>query len=85
MNMLLNLHHTDHVLQIRLQLGRLCWLRPRQQQLRQGRGRHGIDLAPDAGRFFKYLLLIFLIQKVATGLRFIAGVCKMMNIANTEF
>ncbi|KAI3817225.1 hypothetical protein L1987_11014 [Smallanthus sonchifolius] len=85
MNMLLNLHHTDHVLQIRLQLGRLCWLRPPQQQLRQGRGRHGIDLAPDAGRFFKYLLLIFLIQKVATRLRFIEGVCKMMNIANTEF
>ncbi|KAD4889306.1 hypothetical protein E3N88_21379 [Mikania micrantha] len=43
----------------------------------------GIDLAPDASRFFKHLLLVFLIQNVAAGLfRLIAGVCKTMNIAN---
>lgn len=35
-------------------------------------------------RFFKHLLLVFLIQNVAAGLfRFIAGVCKTTNIANT--
>lgn len=35
-------------------------------------------------RFFKHLLLVFLIQNVAAGLfRLIAGVCKTMNIANT--
>ncbi|KAJ0553560.1 putative ABC-type xenobiotic transporter [Helianthus annuus] len=44
----------------------------------------GVDLAPDAGRFFKHLLLVFLIQNVAAGLfRLIAGVCKTMNLANT--
>ncbi|XP_071711640.1 ABC transporter G family member 35-like [Rutidosis leptorrhynchoides] len=44
----------------------------------------GVDLAPDASRFFKHLLLVFLIQNVAAGLfRLIAGVCKTMNIANT--
>ncbi|KAI3521518.1 hypothetical protein L1887_10988 [Cichorium endivia] len=44
----------------------------------------GVDLAPDAGRFFKHLLLVFLIQNVAAGLfRLIAGLCKTMNIANT--
>ncbi|XP_024970012.1 ABC transporter G family member 35-like [Cynara cardunculus var. scolymus] len=45
---------------------------------------YGVDLAPDATRFFKHLLLVFLIQNVAAGLfRLIAGVCKTMNIANT--
>ncbi|XP_076894183.1 ABC transporter G family member 29-like [Bidens hawaiensis] len=44
----------------------------------------GVDLAPDAGRFFKHLLLVFLIQNVAAGLfKLIAGVCKTMNMANT--
>ncbi|KAI3766553.1 hypothetical protein L2E82_16617 [Cichorium intybus] len=44
----------------------------------------GVDLAPDASRFFKHFLLVFLIQNVAAGLfRLIAGVCKTMNIANT--
>ncbi|XP_076910337.1 ABC transporter G family member 35-like [Bidens hawaiensis] len=44
----------------------------------------GVGLAPDASRFFKHLLLVFLIQNVAAGLfRLIAGVCKTMNIANT--
>ncbi|KAK1422491.1 hypothetical protein QVD17_25636 [Tagetes erecta] len=44
----------------------------------------GVDLAPNIGRFFKHLLLVFLIQNVAAGLfRMIAGVCKTMNIANT--
>ncbi|KAK1422488.1 hypothetical protein QVD17_25633 [Tagetes erecta] len=44
----------------------------------------GVDLAPNAGRFFKHLLLVFLIQNVAAGMfRLIAGVCKTMNIANT--
>ncbi|PWA81546.1 plant PDR ABC transporter associated [Artemisia annua] len=44
----------------------------------------GVDLAPEASRFFKHLLLVFLIQLVAGGLfRLIAAVCKTMNIANT--
>ncbi|XP_076952083.1 ABC transporter G family member 35-like [Bidens hawaiensis] len=44
----------------------------------------GVGLAPAASRFFKHLLLVFLIQNVAAGLfRLIAGVCKTMNIANT--
>ncbi|KAL6518257.1 transcription factor [Orobanche minor] len=45
---------------------------------------YGTDLAPDVSRFFKHLLLVFLIQNVSAGLfRLIAGVCKTMNIANT--
>ncbi|XP_024969108.1 ABC transporter G family member 35-like isoform X3 [Cynara cardunculus var. scolymus] len=45
---------------------------------------YGIDLAPEASRFFKHLLLVFLIQNVAAGIfRLIAGVCRTMNIANT--
>ncbi|CAH1419396.1 unnamed protein product [Lactuca virosa] len=44
----------------------------------------GVGMAPDASRFFKHLLLVFLIQNVAAGLfKLIAGVCKTMNIANT--
>ncbi|PWA46848.1 plant PDR ABC transporter associated [Artemisia annua] len=44
----------------------------------------GADLAPEASRFFKHLLLVFLIQLVAGGLfRLIAGVCKTNNMANT--
>lgn len=35
-------------------------------------------------RFFKQLLVVFLIQQMAAGLfRFIAGVCRTMIIANT--
>ena len=35
-------------------------------------------------RFFKQLLLVFLIQQMAAGLfRLIAGVCRTMIIANT--
>ncbi|KAI7741348.1 hypothetical protein M8C21_029253, partial [Ambrosia artemisiifolia] len=44
----------------------------------------GVGFAPDASRFFKHLLLVFLIQNVAAGLfRLIAGVCKTMSMANT--
>ncbi|GJZ10574.1 ABC transporter G family member 35-like protein [Tanacetum coccineum] len=44
----------------------------------------GTGLAPDASRFFKHLLLVFLIQNVAAGLfKSVAGVCKTMNMANT--
>nr|XP_043617466.1 ABC transporter G family member 29-like [Erigeron canadensis] len=44
----------------------------------------GVDLAPEASRFFKHLVLVFLIQTMATALfRLIAGVCRTMNMANT--
>ncbi|KAK4267406.1 hypothetical protein QN277_024192 [Acacia crassicarpa] len=43
-----------------------------------------IGFTPEASRFFKQLLLVFLIQQMAAGMfRFIAGVCRTMNIANT--
>uniref|UniRef100_A0A1J3K186 ABC transporter G family member 36 n=1 Tax=Noccaea caerulescens TaxID=107243 RepID=A0A1J3K186_NOCCA len=43
-----------------------------------------IGYAPDAGRFFKQYLLVFLIQQMAAGLfRLIASVCRTMMIANT--
>ncbi|KAK3219964.1 hypothetical protein Dsin_013934 [Dipteronia sinensis] len=43
-----------------------------------------IGFAPEASRFFKQLLLVFLIQQMALGLfRLIAGVCRTMIIANT--
>ncbi|KAF3450694.1 hypothetical protein FNV43_RR06783 [Rhamnella rubrinervis] len=43
-----------------------------------------IGFAPEASRFFKQLLVTFLIQQMAAGLfRFIAGVCRTMIIANT--
>ncbi|KAF9615291.1 hypothetical protein IFM89_022618 [Coptis chinensis] len=43
-----------------------------------------IGFAPEASRFFKQFLLIFLIQQMAAGLfRLIAGVCRSMIIANT--
>uniref|UniRef100_M1DL27 ABC transporter family, pleiotropic drug resistance protein n=1 Tax=Solanum tuberosum TaxID=4113 RepID=M1DL27_SOLTU len=43
-----------------------------------------IGFAPEASRFFKKLLLIFLIQQMATGIfRLIAGVCRKMVIAHT--
>ncbi|KAM5579169.1 ABC transporter G family member 29 [Rosa sericea] len=43
-----------------------------------------IGFAPEASRFFKQLLLIFLIQQMAAGIfRLIAGVCRTMIIANT--
>ncbi|PIA42747.1 hypothetical protein AQUCO_02000299v1 [Aquilegia coerulea] len=43
-----------------------------------------IGFAPEASRFFKQFLLIFLIQQMAAGLfRLIAGVCRTMIIANT--
>ncbi|PON88560.1 ABC transporter-like [Trema orientale] len=43
-----------------------------------------IGFAPEASRFFKQLLLIFLTQQMAAGLfRLIAGVCRTMIIANT--
>ncbi|KAG4955429.1 hypothetical protein JHK84_041408 [Glycine max] len=43
-----------------------------------------IGLAPEASRFFKHLLLVFLVQQMAAGMfRFISGVSRTMIIANT--
>ncbi|XVF24908.1 hypothetical protein REPUB_Repub13aG0168300 [Reevesia pubescens] len=43
-----------------------------------------IGFAPEASRFFKNFLLVFLIQQMAAGLfRLIAGLCRTMIIANT--
>ncbi|XP_043722733.1 ABC transporter G family member 42-like [Telopea speciosissima] len=43
-----------------------------------------VGFAPEASRFFKQLLLVFLVQQMAAGLfRFAAGVCRTMTIANT--
>ncbi|ESW22604.1 hypothetical protein PHAVU_005G166500 [Phaseolus vulgaris] len=43
-----------------------------------------IGFAPEASRFFKHLLLVFLIQQMAAGMfRLISGVCRTMIIANT--
>ncbi|KAL4583825.1 hypothetical protein LXL04_008409 [Taraxacum kok-saghyz] len=43
-----------------------------------------IGFAPDASRFFKQFLLIFLVQQMAAGIfRVIAGLCRTMIIANT--
>ncbi|KAC9560170.1 hypothetical protein E3N88_45634 [Mikania micrantha] len=44
---------------------------------------YGVGLAPEASRFFKHFLLVFITQNVGGGLfRLIAGVCRTMNIAN---
>ncbi|XP_027344116.1 ABC transporter G family member 35 [Abrus precatorius] len=43
-----------------------------------------VGLAPEASRFFKHLLLVFLVQQMAAGMfRVISGVCRTMIIANT--
>ncbi|XP_023759505.2 ABC transporter G family member 36 [Lactuca sativa] len=43
-----------------------------------------IGFAPEASRFFKQFLLIFLVQQMAAGIfRVIAGLCRTMIIANT--
>uniref|UniRef100_A0A1J3IHM4 ABC transporter G family member 35 n=4 Tax=Noccaea caerulescens TaxID=107243 RepID=A0A1J3IHM4_NOCCA len=43
-----------------------------------------IGYAPDADRFFKQFLIVFLIQQMGAGIfRFIASVCRTMTIANT--
>nr|XP_043609039.1 ABC transporter G family member 29-like isoform X2 [Erigeron canadensis] len=43
-----------------------------------------IGFAPEISRFFKHLLLTFLIQQMASGIfRLIAAVCRTMTIANT--
>lgn len=43
-----------------------------------------MGFAPDASRFFKQFLLIFLVQQMAAGIfRVIAGLCRTMIIANT--
>ncbi|KAI7727852.1 hypothetical protein M8C21_031340, partial [Ambrosia artemisiifolia] len=43
-----------------------------------------IGFAPEASRFFKQFLLIFLVQQMAAGIfRVIAGICRTMIIANT--
>ncbi|CAL5443910.1 unnamed protein product [Camellia sinensis] len=43
-----------------------------------------IGFAPEASRFFKQLLVVFLIQQMATGIfGLIAGACRTMIIANT--
>ncbi|KAF2301149.1 hypothetical protein GH714_020446 [Hevea brasiliensis] len=45
---------------------------------------YSIGFAPEASRFFKHLLLVFLTQQMAAGLfRLIAGFCRTMIIANT--
>ncbi|XP_030464607.2 ABC transporter G family member 35-like isoform X2 [Syzygium oleosum] len=45
---------------------------------------YSMGFAPEASRFFKQLLLIFLIQQMAAGLfRFIAGTCRTVIIAST--
>ncbi|KAI7727850.1 hypothetical protein M8C21_031338 [Ambrosia artemisiifolia] len=44
---------------------------------------YGVGLAPEASRFFKHFLLVFLVQNVGGGLfRLIAGVCRTMNMGN---
>ncbi|KAK8641839.1 hypothetical protein V6N13_011212 [Hibiscus sabdariffa] len=43
-----------------------------------------MGFAPEASRFFKAFLLVFLVQQMAAGLfRLIAGICRTMIIANT--
>ncbi|CAN6456720.1 unnamed protein product [Victoria cruziana] len=43
-----------------------------------------IGFAPEASRFFKQFLLIFMLQQMASGLfRLIAGVCRTMILADT--
>ncbi|GKV36629.1 hypothetical protein SLEP1_g44737 [Rubroshorea leprosula] len=45
---------------------------------------YSIGFAPEAGRFFKQFLVIFLVQQMASRIfRLIAGVCRTMIIANT--
>ncbi|XP_008804599.1 ABC transporter G family member 42-like [Phoenix dactylifera] len=45
---------------------------------------YSIGFAPEASRFFKQLLIFFLIQQMAAGLfRLMAGVCRSMIIAST--
>ncbi|WRX26097.1 ABC transporter-like [Theobroma cacao] len=45
---------------------------------------YSIGFAPEASRFFKNFLLVFLIQQMAAGLfRLIAGLCRTMIISNT--
>ncbi|KAF3943211.1 hypothetical protein CMV_030208 [Castanea mollissima] len=45
---------------------------------------YSIGFAPEASRFFKHLLLVFLIQQMAAGIfRLISAVCRTMIIANT--
>ncbi|KAF7814222.1 ABC transporter G family member 36-like [Senna tora] len=45
---------------------------------------YSVGFAPEASRFFKQLLLVFLIQQMAAGMfRVISGVCRTMTIANT--
>ncbi|KAJ0713454.1 putative ABC-type ferric hydroxamate transporter [Helianthus annuus] len=45
---------------------------------------YGVGLAPEASRFFKHFLLVFMIQNVGGAyFRFISGICRTMNIANT--
>ncbi|GKA56990.1 ABC transporter G family member 35-like protein [Tanacetum coccineum] len=44
----------------------------------------GAGLAPEASRFFKHFLLVFVIQNTGGALfRLIAGACRTMNAANT--
>ncbi|KMS96494.1 hypothetical protein BVRB_9g224870 [Beta vulgaris subsp. vulgaris] len=45
---------------------------------------YSIGFAPEASRYFKQLLLVFLIQQMAAGMfRLTAGLCRTMIIANT--
>ncbi|KAK7261778.1 hypothetical protein RIF29_28097 [Crotalaria pallida] len=43
-----------------------------------------IGFAPEASRFFKHLLTVFLVQQMAAGMfRVISGICRTMIVANT--
>lgn len=43
-----------------------------------------IGFSPESSRFFKHLLVVFLVQQMAAGMfRLMAGVCRTMLIANT--
>ncbi|XP_038716845.1 ABC transporter G family member 29-like [Tripterygium wilfordii] len=45
---------------------------------------YSIGFAPEASRFFKHLLVIFLLQQMAGGIfRLIAGICRSVIIAST--
>nr|VDD07515.1 unnamed protein product [Brassica rapa] len=45
---------------------------------------YSIGFAPEADRFFKQFLVVFLIQQMAAGIfRLIASICRTMTIANT--
>ncbi|KAH9312920.1 hypothetical protein KI387_027955 [Taxus chinensis] len=45
---------------------------------------YGIGFAPDASRFFRHFLILFLVHQMSSSLfRFLAGLCRTMSVANT--